>query len=186
MIDSQAVLYSEGGDNENHTPAYVVAPLIKYIPRGSIIWTPFDTEKSEFVKVLGGAGFEVVYSHIDYGQDFFTCQPPLRFDIIISNPPFTNKRKIFERALSFGKPIALLMTNVWLNDTAPFQVFEDYKLELMFFNKRIKYNDAEGKPKLYLNKKTGKWHDKITFSSSYYCHGLLPERIVTEKLNVTT
>ncbi len=46
------------------------------------------------------------------------------WDCIVSNPPFTNKRAFFERALKLGKPFALLMANTWLNDRAPMQLFE--------------------------------------------------------------
>ena len=35
------------------------------------ILCPFDKEKSNFVKVLREHGFEVTYSHIDTGTDFF-------------------------------------------------------------------------------------------------------------------
>jgi hypothetical protein len=58
---------------------------------------------------------------------------------MISNPPFTNKRKIFERALSFGKPFALLMTNTWLNDAAPKQLWKDKELQLLMFEKRVHF-----------------------------------------------
>ena len=85
---------------------------------------------------------------------------------MISNPPFTNKRKIFERALSFGKPFALLMTNTWLNDSAPKQLFKDKDLQLLMFEQRIQFNNQR----------------KITFSSSYYCYNLLPKQIIMEKL----
>jgi len=58
---------------------------------------------------------------------------------MISNPPFTNKRKYFERALSFNKPFALIMTNTWLNDAAPKQLFKDKELQLLMFDKRMKF-----------------------------------------------
>ena len=45
------------------------------------------------------------------GQDFFDYEPD-KWDVMVSNPPFTNKRKYFERALSFGKPFALIMTHL--------------------------------------------------------------------------
>lgn len=88
----------------------------------------------------------------------------------MSNPPFTNKRKIFERALSFNKPFALLMSNTWLNDAAPKQLFKEKQLQLLMFEKRIKF------------KNNGVVENKITFSSSYYCYNLLPKDIIMESL----
>ena len=171
LIDSQAVLYSAGSNDECYTPAYGVAPIIKYIPKDKIIWCPFDTEDSEYVKQLIANGNDVIYSHISEGKNYYTYEPE-QWDIMISNPPFTNKRGIFERALSFGKPFALLMSNTWLNDAAPKQLFKDKQLQLLMFDKRIKF----------LN--NGVVQNKITFSSSYYCWNLLPRDIICEELDV--
>lgn len=170
-INSQAVLYSKGNNDECMTPDYGVKPIIKYLPKDKIIWCPFDKEDSEFVKQLKENGFKVVFSHIDYGQDYYTYEPD-EWDIMVSNPPFTNKRKIFERALSFNKPFALLMSNTWLNDSAPKQLFGGGRqLQLLMFEERMKF----------LN--NGIVQNKITFSSSYYCCKLLPRDIIMEKLH---
>ena len=74
--------------DEKYTPGYGVAPIIKYLPEGKIIWCPFDTCHSEFVLHLQEAGFQVKYSHISTGQDFFAYEPDC-WDIIVSNPPFS-------------------------------------------------------------------------------------------------
>jgi hypothetical protein len=164
-------MYSHGGGDEAYTPAYGVRPILKYIPKDAVVWCPFDTIDSEFVKQISKQN-EVVFTHIQYGQDFFTYEPE-RWDVIVSNPPFTNKRKFFERALSFNKPFALIMTNTWLNDSAPKQLFKDKDLQLLMFDKRMKFI-TDGRP-----------NDKITFSSSYYCWNFLPKQIIMEELNVS-
>ena len=169
MIDSAKVLYSSGNNDECYTPVYAVTPIIKYISSEDVVWCPFDKEESNFVKEISKTN-KVIYSHIDTGQDFFNYEPDIKWDIIVSNPPFKGKRQIFERALSFNKPFALLMTNTWLNDSAPKQLFKDKDLQLLMFDKRIKY----------LNK--GEVNDKITFSSSYYCWNFLPKQIICENL----
>ena len=84
LIDSQAVLYSAGSNDECYTPAYGVAPIIKYIPKDKIIWCPFDTEDSEYVKQLIANGNEVIYSHISEGKNYYTYEPE-QWDIMISN-----------------------------------------------------------------------------------------------------
>lgn len=164
-MDSQSILYSKGGNDECYTPRYVVKELLPYLSKDKIIWCPFDTEESEFVKVLSEEGLKVVNSHISYGQDYYAYEPN-RWDIIVSNPPFTNKRKIFERALSFNKPFALLMSNTWLNDSAPKVLFKEKDLQLLMFRNRIKF----------LN--NGIVNNKITFSSSFFCWNLLPKQII--------
>ena len=168
-IDSSKLMYSEGNNDECYTPYYAVIPILKYIPKDAIVWCPFDTEESEFVKQIPNN----VHSHINNGQDFFTYEPD-NWDVIVSNPPFTNKRKFFERALSFNKPFAMIMTNTWLNDSAPKQLFKEKDLQLLMFDKRMKFISPDGRN-----------NDKITFSSSYYCWNFLPKQIIMEELNVT-
>lgn len=167
-------MYSKGNNDEMYTPKYAVLPILKYIKPEWVVWCPFDTEESEFVKEIS-KGNKVIYSHIKYGQDFYTYEPNEHWDCIISNPPFTNKRQIFERALSFNKPMALLMSNTWLNDKYSKWVFYEAKrnMQLLMFDKRIKYFDKDGITE-----------NKITFSSSYYCSNFLPQDIVIDELDI--
>jgi len=171
-IESGKLMYSEGNNDECYTPYYGVTPILKYIPKDAKVWCPFDTKESEFVKQIGAQNL-VISTHISTGQDFLTYTPDFEWDVIVSNPPFSNKRKFFERALSFEKPFALIMTNTWLNDSAPKQLFKDKDLQLLMFNKRMKFHSPDGRP-----------NDKITFSSSYYCWNFLPKQIIMEQLNV--
>lgn len=170
MIDSQKVLYSQGNNDECYTPDYAVKPIIKYIPKDWAVWCPFDKEDSEFVKQIKANGNKVIATHIGNNQNFYEYEPSEHWDCIISNPPFSGKRHIFERALSFNKPFALLMALTWLNDSAPKQLFAEKDLQLLMFDKRIKF----------LNH--GVVQDKITFSSAYYCWNFLPKQIIMEKL----
>ncbi len=165
-MNSKNVLYSKGKNDECYTPDYGVEPILKYIPKDVIVWCPFDTKDSEFVKQISRQN-KVIYSHIEKGQDFFNYEPE-EWDIIISNPPFTNKRKYFERVLSLGKPFGLLMSLTWLNDSAPKQLFKDKDLQLLMFDKRMKFKGME---------------NKITFSSAYFCYDFLPKQIIMKELN---
>ena len=72
------VLWSKGKNDEIYTPKYAVLPLVKYIPKTQTIWCPFDTEESNFVVELSKT-HNVIYSHIDYGQDFYDYQPCLLY-----------------------------------------------------------------------------------------------------------
>lgn len=172
MINSKEVLYSKGSNDECLTPKYGVEPILKYIPKDWVIWCPFDKEDSWFVKLIKENGNKVIYSHLEYGQNFYEYEPKEHWDYIISNPPFSNKRFIFERALSFNKPFALIMSNTWLNDSAPKQLFKDKDLQLLMFDKRMKFEN------------NGVVQNKITFSSSYYCWNFLPKQIIMEELKI--
>jgi len=179
-LDSSKILYSSGNNDECYTPDYAVKPILKYIPEGATVWCPFDTDASEFVRLISKQN-KVIKSHLDDGQDFLQWQPSEDWDVIVSNPPFSNKRKFFERALSFNKPFALIMTNTWLNDSTPKILFHDKDLQLLMFDKRMEFNQSDGKV-----------NNKITFSSSYYCWNFLfvkddegkkiPKQIIMHKL----
>ena len=175
-MNKREVLYSKGGNNEFYTPGYAVEPLLKYIPKEYVVWCPFDEEDSQFVKVLRENGYKVIFSHIFEGQDFYEYEPEEPWDIIVSNPPFENKKFIVERAMSFGKPFALLFPVTWLNDSTPklLYIANDLDMELILFDKRIKFTNP-----------AGEINNKITFSSAYYCSKLLDKNIVIEILKNT-
>ena len=170
-LDSGKLMYSGGNNDECYTPDYGVEPILKYIPKDATVWCPFDKKESQFVIQISKQN-KVIRSHLESGQDFFDYEPD-EWDMIVSNPPFTDKRKFFERALSFNKPFALIMTNTWLNDSAPKQLFKDKDLQLLMFDKRMKFISPDGRN-----------NDKITFSSSYYCWNFLPKQIIMEELKV--
>lgn len=170
MLKSKEILYSEGNNDECYTLPYGVKPIIKYIPKNAVVWCPFDTEESEFVKQIRANGNRVIATHISEGRNFYTFEPNEHWDCIVSNPHFSHKRETFERALSFNKPFALLMALTWLNDSAPKQLFMEKDLQLLMFDKRMKF------------KNNGEIQNKITFSSAYYCWNFLPKQIIMEKL----
>jgi hypothetical protein len=183
LLKSNEILYSKGKNDECVTPTYGVTPIVSHVKSYAdfcrhteenklIVWCPFDTAESEFVKQIGSglSNVEVTHSHIDNEENFYNYEPS-KWDIIVSNPPFTNKRGIFERALNFNKPFALLMSNTWLNDSAPKQLFNTKDLQLLMFDKRIRYIMPDGSD-----------NSKITFSSSYFCWGFLHKQIIMEKI----
>lgn len=170
-MKSNDILYSKGNNDECYTPRYVVETIKPYLPKDKVIWCPFDTEQSEFVKVMKDGGYNVVYSHIATGQDYYDYEPS-KWDIMLSNPPFTCKRNIFERALSFGKPFALLMSLTWLNDAAPKDLFMQKDLQLFMFRNRVKYLKQDGTT----------MDNKITFASAFYCWNFLPKQIVISNI----
>lgn len=183
-MDSRKVLYNKIGDDETYTFEYSVEPIVKYIKqyrdkqyfvcyRDLVVWAPFDKKDSAFVKMIGEIPLvTVVFSHIDNGQDFFEYEPE-SWDIIVSNPPFKNKRKFFERALDLGKPFALIMTLTIFNDKYPIWSFyeREMQVQLLKFDKRMEFEQK------------GEVKRKITFQSGYICYNFLPRDFILEVLN---
>ena len=102
--------FKQNKSDEYLTKEYAVLPIIKYVPKESIIWCPFDKQDSNFVKVFKENGFSVISSHIDEGKDFFEYKPD-NYDLIISNPPYSLREKILIKLFSLKKP---LLVNVLL------------------------------------------------------------------------
>ena len=162
------------GNDEFYTPRYAVLPILKYLKKNSKVWCPFDTEDSNFVKILKEQGHRVKHGSLLDGLDFFEQAVP-DADYIISNPPYSIKKEVFERLFEIGKPFAMLVGVVGLFESqARFEMFRDNHFEIMYMNRRISYfkDYAEVKPAL-----------NPPFSSVYLCNNILPEQIVFEEIN---
>lgn len=97
-------------NDECYTPASALPSLIKNLPAWvEKVWCPCDTGSSEIFKALGTAGKEVVATHILGGYDFLKYESEFKYDMIITNPPYSNKDDFIARCVELGKPWALLL-----------------------------------------------------------------------------
>lgn len=165
------VYYNQGGGDEQMTPDYGVEVLLPYIQhlKDKVIWCPFDKDDSQFVRVLKENGFKVVYSHLDYGQDFLTYEPE-NWDIIISNPPYKNKRVYWERALDLKKPFTLLLPLNILSDSVINVTMREREREfqLLIPSKRMRFYNA----------KTGDVGNQPTFKAAYFGVNIFEQPII--------
>jgi hypothetical protein len=166
---------ANSGNDEFYTPVYAIKPIMKYLKPKSVIWCPFDTNESNFVKELANEGHTVIATHLSYGQDFFKLDCPEFVDYIISNPPYSVKGEVLQRLFDLGKPFAMLVGIVGLFESQKrFNMFKDNDFEIMYMDKRVAYfkDYTEQKPSL-----------NPPFSSVYVCKDLLPRQIVFEVLD---
>lgn len=165
---------ANSGNDEFYTPEYAIIPILKYIKKNSTIWCPFDTDKSNYVKLFKEYGHSVINTHLEIGIDFFNCEVP-QCDYIISNPPYSLKTEVFEKLFIIGKKFAMLVGVVGLFESKKrFSMFRDNDFEIMYFDKRISYFRSYDDQKPSLNP---------PFSSVYLCSGVLPKHIVFEELS---
>lgn len=172
---SNQIYYQQGGGDEQYTPRYGVEVLLPHIQhlKDKIIWCPFDKEDSQFVKVLTENGFKVTYSHIDYGQDYLTYNPE-NWDVMISNPPYKNKRVYWERALDLKKPFALLLPLNILSDSVINTTMREREreLQLLIPSRRMRFYNA----------KTGEVGNQPTFKASYFGVGIFQRQIILQDM----
>ena len=102
--------YQFNNDNEYYTFKKDVENFLKNvdIPKDKVIWCPFDKENSAFVNVFKAHGYKVIYTHIDYNQNFLAIEPNEHYDMIISNPPFRDKALFLKRLNQLNKPFAMI------------------------------------------------------------------------------
>lgn len=170
MTDN-AVYYQQGWWDEQYTPRYWVEVLLPYIQhlKDKIIRCPFDKEDSQFVKVLQENWYKVVLSHIENWQDFLNYEPE-QWDVIISNPPYKNKRIFRERALDLWKPFALLLPLNILSDSVVNTTMREREREfqLLIPNRRMRF----------YNNLTGKTWNQPTFKASYFGVNIFQQQII--------
>ncbi len=164
--------YKFNKNDEYYTPAYAVYPILKHLKKNSTVWCPFDKEGSQFVQVLQNNGFNVVYSHIETGEDFFETEPP-ECDYIISNPPYSLKGAVFSRLYKLGVPFAMLINFQGIFDHKDrFTMFKNNRVELIYLSPRVNYI------RLGENKPSG-----VPFQSGYLCSNIVDEQLTFEFLD---
>ena len=167
MNFSQAI--KQSNTDEWYTPREAVEIIVPYLEARGYhhILCPFDTEDSQFVQVLGGRGFDVAYSHISTGEDFFEIDNLGDYDAIVSNPPFSKRQKILERLFESGVPFAMILNfNGLFDSKARWELFRKNDFELLIPKGRIHF---------FNEKREG---NSPNFQSVYVCRGMGSKQII--------
>jgi hypothetical protein len=132
------------------TPKYAWENIQQYIPKDKVIWEAFmgDGKSGEYLKELG---FDVIHND----SDFFENNEG---DIIVSNPPFSNKNKTMNRLKELDKPFIILLPQPAINTTAIRELFKN-DLQIIIPRKRIQFV-----------KNGNELNNKCNFDCFYYCY----------------
>lgn len=123
-------------------------------------------------KLSSGGGCNVVRSHISEGQDFFSYEPE-HWDVMISNPPFSKKDAVLQRAYELDKPFALLLPANSIQGKKRFQIFRN-EIQMLCFDARVDF---------YTNGNMQATTKGTPFGSAYFCRNFLPSKLEMRKLN---
>ncbi len=81
--------------------------------KGKVVWDPF------FCSGAAGSKIKKVFNAkkvLHHNKDFFDQSTrPKKYDVIITNPPFSLMKKVLEAILATGKPYAILMRTGHMN-----------------------------------------------------------------------
>lgn len=128
--------YNKIGITDNYdTPDEPLNLLYKYIPRDKIVFDPFFNTgqiRNYYIKN------NIKFIHED--RDAFNYLP--EFNILVSNPPYSNKKDCFKLALKLGKPFAYLVPLDTIERQYWTEMFKDKDFTLIIPKKRIKFTDS--------------------------------------------
>lgn len=132
--------------NECKTPPGTVKYILKYIPKNvRTIWCPCDKADSNIVKELKQFGYDVIHTHIDDGWDFLNYSPiPGTYDMIITNPPFNIKTKIFARAYELKVPFIFYFPITALEGINRGKLFAEHGVNVAVLMARINFITEKG------------------------------------------
>ncbi len=158
--------------DEWYTPEEAIFPILKYLKKNSTIWCPFDTEESNFFKILQNEGHIVIATHIEKdGGDFFS-EDVKNCDYIVSNPPFSLRQNILKRLFDIGKPFMMLMnTNGIFDSKTRWNLFKNNNFTLIYLEGRINYMDRYGGTNCL----------SPPFQSAYVCSKISETQIIFEE-----
>jgi len=154
--------------DEWFTPKKAIYPVLKYLKPNSIVWCPFDTKESNYVKILNEKGFVVINTHILNGYDFFDMPIPT-CDYIISNPPYSLRNKVLGRLFGSGIPFMMLMnTNGLFDSSIRWDLLKSHNFTLIYLKGRVNYMQEYGK----------ELKSSPPFQSAYICSKVSDKQII--------
>lgn len=154
--------------DDYHTPQMLVTCLFLFIEgyvcahndnKKLVIYCPFDTEDSEYVRVFRRWGHTVIFGDITTGQDFFETEIPV-CDIVISNPPFSKKLAVFKKLFDAGIPFAILMN---------MQAIQYQEIGKLFYDEGTKTPESNHVQFIIPDKKVSFNGNTSSFCSGYVC-----------------
>jgi hypothetical protein len=158
MAGYETKIFSKNDDYM--TPKYAWENIQQFIPKDKVIWEPFygDGKSGEDLQSLG---FQVIHEPVDFFENDLG-------DIIISNPPFTLKKQIFERLIELDKPFIMICPQSLIFTQYMRKCFQDKILQIIIPRRRIQFI-----------KNGNELQNKCNFDCFYYCYKMnLPQDIV--------
>jgi len=149
------------------TPKYAWENILHLIPKDKTIWEAFygDGKSGTYLTDLG---LNVIHEPID----FFNDDTLPEYDILISNPPFSQSKKIMNRLLELDKPFILILPSSKIN-TSYFRTWRDKNLQIIIPPKRIHFT------KLIDGVIPEGWKNACNFDCFYYCYNIGLDKDIT-------
>jgi 23S rRNA G2445 N2-methylase RlmL len=153
-------------NDELYTPNEAIYPILKYLDKDKIYWECTDFGDSNIRKVLVENGFKVIATRKEE-FNFLKDEPLFKFDVIITNPPYSIKDKFIKRCYELDKPFLLLLPLTALEGKERNKLYKEKGIELIILNKRINF----------MKNKNNVW-----FNTSWFCRGITDKQLNFEEV----
>lgn len=122
---------SSRGPDEFYTPPENVEPIIPYLDKSHTIYEPFRG-KRHMVKALRAHGLRVIH-----GKDFFNKKPKKKYDLVVSNPPYSLHNEVLAELFRRDTPFLLLLPLSTVESIPRCQLYREKKVSLLFPERRL-------------------------------------------------
>lgn len=130
---------SEKFDNY-YTPDYAVYPLLEFLPPTPlIVWECCDPGRSKITYVLKEKGYNVISTDITTGFNFLEDKPNFKFDMLVTNPPYSLKNEFLKKCYEYNKPFALLLPITTLEGIERGKMFREKGISVIVLDKRVNF-----------------------------------------------
>jgi len=134
---------SKGRTDDFQTPRQALKPLLPFLKKEWLIWECAEG-KGNLTKEFMRLGYRTIGTDLLFGYDFLKWQPD-KFDCVITNPPYSLKQDFLIRAYSLNKPFAFLLPLTTFETTKRQELFKNYGVEVILFDKRINFETPSGR-----------------------------------------
>jgi len=140
------------------TPKSAWENIIDYIPKDKVIWEAFYMD-GQSGKDMQELGLNVIHEPVDFFKNNLG-------EIIVSNPPFSIKKKVFTRLCELDKPFIIICPSSCINTQYMRELFSNSENKIQIIIPRRRIN--------FLKKINGvvpeNWGNRCNFDCFYYCY----------------
>jgi len=128
-----------GGSDDYETTEAIWKHIIPFVSLDETIYEPFYCSgKSK--EILEGLGYTDV---IHEKEDFFTSYHKYNYDVIISNPPYSIKKKIFDKLREIDKKFIMIVPVSVITKQYFMENFKDTDITILIPPKRMQFNKSD-------------------------------------------
>lgn len=125
------------------TPPYALHPLLPYLNPNWKVWECAEGE-GNLTKELRRHGYSVIGTDILTGKDFLKWKPK-KWEITITNPPYSLKDEFLARAYELGHRFAFLLPLYSLESKFRQSLFRENGLDVILPDDRVDYDNPHTK-----------------------------------------